>query len=181
MTWNDLIVLLSNPLIVSAFTSLVVALVVLGVDKMILTPRARKRAYDLHELERRLDAYGELVALLKATRKKAETSYFARQTKGKLNGFSHYVEQHDIKTLDKLFGEKARLMSPKLIDTWIEQLGKDPRQVIGEKRQQQLTIEEGLGSIGVFLDLREMEQVAESEYKRLTEQWERLARIKLNQ
>lgn len=183
MTWDELFSFLTSPFVVSVVTSLVVALVILGLDKLLLAPRADKRRYELSELEKRLDAYGELVAVLKATKKKREAVKPRSWGEHQHDDLSHYLEQHDIKALDKLFGEKARLMSRKLIDLWISQLGQDPRQLIEQKRQAQRTAtdeEFGFAPDGLYLDLREMEPIAESEYRQLTEDWEALARIKLN-
>jgi hypothetical protein len=177
MAWDELVSALSSPLVVSAVTSLLVALAVLGLDKLFLQPRADKRRYELSELEKRLDAYGELVALLKATKAKAEAVWSSRKARPKR--FSHFLEQHDIKAFDELFGERARLMSPKLVGLWIRRLGEDYKQVMDQKRRAPLSVE-GVGSDGLFLDLREMEPIAGSEHRRLTEDWERLAGIKLN-
>jgi hypothetical protein len=180
MTWDELVSILSSPVMVSAVTSLIVASAILGLDKLVLAPKADKRKYELNELEKRLDAYGELVALLKTTKMKREAQRSRLGRKGLPDDLSHYLEQHDIKTFDKLFGEKARLMSPKLIDLWIGQMGQDPSQVMDRKRRQEPISEEDLGSTGLFLDLRKMEQAAESEYKQLTAHWEKLAAIKLD-
>ncbi len=176
-----LAVILQNLLIVSALISLAVSLVVLGLDKLLLTPKARKRAYELRDLEKRLDVLGELVALLRATGKKANAFWRESQTPD-AKRLSHYIEQHDLKALDCLFGEKARLMPPKLADLWTDQLRQDIGHTIDEKRNRTLSSIEEEWRIPnfVLLELSEMQQLAESNYKEMVDRWGKLAEIKLD-
>jgi len=173
--------ILGNPIIEAAGISASVSFALLAYDKLILTPNSRKRAYELRDLEKKLDAYGELIAILKITRRKS-VAFWRENTSEDAKRLSHCVEQHEIRELDRLFGEKARSMSQKLCELWIEQFKRDTLEPIYKTRQSNPAPTEKEWQIPQFvmLDLREMQQVTESEYQQLKERWEKLAEIKLD-
>lgn len=169
-------VILNNPSIVAATISAVVAFAILGIDRFVLTPRANRRRYALTHLERRLDVYGHLVALLKGARKKGDAlGEISAPTKAR--GYKHVLEIHDITALDRLFGEEARFFSNRILDSWLGILARDKYRILDSIREKR-----EIGANAVRLvpeDLSEMQQIAESEFDEIFEQWQKLARIDL--
>ena len=165
-----------NPSIMAAVVSAIVAFAVLGIDKLVLTPRAHKRSYELGHLERRLYAYAHLVSLLRSSRKKGEA--LAELSKPiQASERRHVLEIHDIKALDFLFGEQAHLFSDEMLSLWFAVLRRDKYRILDQIREKR-TLGESAPRL-VPDDLSEMEQVAELEYKELVARWEGLAGIKL--
>lgn len=165
-----------NPSIMAAVVSAIVAFAVLGIDKLVLTPRARRRSYELGHLEKRLYAYGHLVALLRASRKKGEA--LAELSKSiQASERRHVLEIHDIKALDLLFGEQAHLFSDEVLSLWFAVLRRDKYRILDQIREKRI-LGESVPRL-VPDDLSEMERVAGLEYKELVARWEGLAGIKL--
>jgi len=74
-------------------------------------------SYELRELEKRIDAYGSLVALLKGTKKKGE-AMGERSGAVRSGELTHLLEADDIKSLRMLFQRKTQFFSSKLLDLW---------------------------------------------------------------
>lgn len=167
-------VLLSDPTLVSAVISALVAFAILGIDRFILTPRARKTSYELRELEKRIDAYGSLVALLKGTKKKGE-AMGERSSVVRSGGLTHLLEADDIKSLRILFQRKTRFFSSKLLDLWFRLIEEDKYQRMG--RIMQGAVNEGSRELFAH-NLSEMQEVAELEYEKLKARWEDIAGVR---
>jgi hypothetical protein len=162
--------------ILSGVISLIVALAVLGFDKSYLTPRARKRSYELFDLERRLDAYGHLVGVLKSAQSKGEAlgelSQPIRDGERK-----HLLALSYIKMLDTLFTSRARFFSDALLGQWFALLRKDKYSLLDS-----IVERRAMGSVTYTVtieDLSKMQEIAESEYIAFRLRWEKLAGIKL--
>jgi len=166
----------SNPSITAAFISAIVALLILGIEKLVLMPKERRKNLELRELEKKIDAYGQLVALLKGARKKGE-AVGEESEPVRVAGLTHQLEYHDVRTLDYLFGRKARLFSEKILGLWFDLLRKDTTHLLDTIRHRESVSESGRPIM--VHDLSETQQVAESEYQELLTQWEKLAGIKL--
>lgn len=167
---------LGNPVIIAAFISAFVSLAILGIEKLVLTPRERKKNLELRHLEKRIGAYGQLVALLRGARSKGEAVADLSKP-AHAAGWTHQLEYHDVRTLDYLFGRKASLFSEKILGIWFDLLRKDKKHLFDMIRHRESV--SGLGRPMWVQDLGEMQQVAESEYQELLSQWEKLAGIKL--
>jgi len=102
----------------AALVSAVVAFIILILDRLLIEPRKWKLRYKIQSLEKRLEVHGWLISVLKGCQEKAK-----RQ--GGAPGETHLLESIDIINLEKIFGNKAYLLSDELKKTWYDLQAKD--------------------------------------------------------
>jgi len=162
-----------NPSIVAAIISAVVSFMILGMDKLFLAPKARRESYELAELEKRISAYRQLIALLRLSASQAAAIKGTQLPRDKP---LYYLEKNDVEAVDLLFRTYARLLSQEIAEKWFKAIRDDASLAtlrIGEQQSDRSVV-----GRSVICDLNEVYKMADLELKELVTRWQALARIK---
>src|SRR5690348_10508267 len=102
--------------LIPAIISASVATVILLVKEFILDPRKWKRDSKINSIEKRLEVYGSLQTLLRATREKATRQGLNAQNPDLV----HLLEiPSDSHILRQIFAEKSHLLSENIVNEYL--------------------------------------------------------------
>lgn len=157
---------LSNPVIIAAIVSALVAFFILYIREFWVEPRRWKVNLELHHLEEKLEAYGSLVTILKSALEKGK-----RQTKEK-EAIWCLESPYDSDRMQEIFEKHDYLLSPALRQRWLEMLREDKYfHLFSAKSKEAMLIE---------FDLAEMQRIAEMEYEALKKSYAKKAGIQID-
>lgn len=162
-----------DAVIVSVAVSAAVAFTILFLDKLFFEPRRWKRNLEVRTLDKALEIYGRLIAVLKGAKEKGK-----RQRK-EGEPIQHRLESDDIKELELIFERKGYLLSDRLKGLWLETVKKDTYFVMMAVKHRQSIGIPGVAKPGLIqVDFNEMQRYAEEEYTALRDRYLRITGFK---